>query len=322
MRSLGHRVCHFSFTTMETILKEHTEPAVLSKTEWIPCNACGADSFQELSIAGSWHIGRCRQCSLVYLNPMPFFAPSEEFSRMALDFQYTRFQRNLTLEVLEHDKAQMRRQLGKVVRLRNSAIQAGRFLDMGCGSGSSVLAALDLGWDAIGIDIDPVLVELGRNELHVDLRCGTLPDSTLQESQFHFIRFRDVIEHLPNPYDILLEVKRLLVPGGIALIATPNEAALPAQVRLSLGFARNKIATVAPPHHVHGFIPETLARIIQRSGLRICELTTTTPVNPLYVTARNMRSSRTLRTLAWRLAAATGKGSMLIAWIQKNFSSN
>jgi 2-polyprenyl-3-methyl-5-hydroxy-6-metoxy-1,4-benzoquinol methylase len=306
---------------MKSTLEDLTDSAVLSRTEWISCNACGADAFQELSVADGWHIGRCRQCSLIYLNPMPFFAPSAEFSRLSLDFQYTRFQRNLTPEMLQHDKVQMRRQLDMAARLGNGRMSPGRFLDVGCGSGASVRAAADLGWQAAGIDIDPVLVDLGREELQVDLRCGTLPDAQLAGSQFHFIRFRDVIEHLPNPYEVLLEVQRLLVPGGMALIATPNEAALPTQIRLNLGFARDKIATVAPPHHVHGFVPETLARIIQRAGLQICQLTTTTPVNPLYVTARNMSSANILRVLAWRLAATLCKGSMLIAWVQKSCSS-
>lgn len=307
---------------MESTTKNDTRLNVSLTTKWIACNACGADAFQELSIADGWHIGRCRRCSLIYLNPMPFFAPSEEFSRMSLGFQYTRFQKNLTPDVLRHDRVQIRQQLETAARLGSVTVPPARFLDIGCGSGSSVRAAADIGWDAIGVDIDPALVELGRSQLQVNLRCGTLLESKLDGNHFHFIRLRDVIEHLPNPYEVLLEVKRLLVPGGVALIATPNEAALPAQVRLRLGFARDKIATVAPPHHVHGFIPDTLARTVHRSGLRICELTTTTPVDPRYVTARNMSSSQMLRVAVWRLAAALGRGSMLIAWVQKDAASN
>jgi 2-polyprenyl-3-methyl-5-hydroxy-6-metoxy-1,4-benzoquinol methylase len=256
---------------------------------------------------------------MIYLNPMPFFTPSEGFSEMSMAFQYTRFQHNLTPEILSHDKQQMRRQLDQVTRLLGGIELPGGFLDIGCGSGASVRAAADMGWRATGIDIDPKLIELGREQLQVDLRCGTLPQSGLDGNQFHFIRMRDVIEHLPNPYEVLLEVNRLLVPGGVALIVSPNEAALPTEIRLRLGFKRNKVATVVPPHHVHGFAPDTLARIIRRSGLSVCELATVTPVNSKYVTARNMRSANhRLCVLAWRLAEAVGKGSILVAWVRKN----
>jgi 2-polyprenyl-3-methyl-5-hydroxy-6-metoxy-1,4-benzoquinol methylase len=290
--------------------------------KWIPCNACGADSFQELSIADGWHIGRCRQCGLIYLNPMPFFVPSEEFSQMSLDFQYTRFQRNITAEVARHDAMQIRKQVAIVERVGNCGGGPKRFLDIGCGSGSSVRAAVDIGWMATGIDIDPVLVELGRRELQVDLQCGTLLESRLDGDQYHFIRLRDVIEHLPNPFEVLVEMKRLLVPGGIALIATPNEGALTTRLKLLMGLRRNTIATVAPPHHVHGFTPETMTLMIRRAGLHICALKTTTPVDKTYVTARNMGSARTLLVPLWQVADLVRKGSMLIVWLRKDNCSN
>jgi len=249
---------------------------------------------------------------------MPFFRPSAEFSALSLDFQYTRFQHSITPVVLEHDRNQIRSQIDRLSGFAGLPVQSGAFLDIGCGSGSSVRAARDLGWEAIGIDIDPELVALGRRQLKVDLRCTPLLEADFEESQFHFIRLRDVIEHLPNPYEVLLEVRRLLVPGGVALIATPNEGALPTQMRLFLGAPRDKVATVSPPHHVHGFTPKTLSMTLARSGLEILETTTTTPVDPLYVTARNMQAADSnLHVFAWHVAKAIGRGSMLVAWARK-----
>lgn len=290
----------------------------MTKTTWIACNACGADAFKELSTVDGWHIGQCTNCSLIYLNPMPVFEPSAEFSEMSLDFQYTQFQYQITEEVLQHDRQQFFRQVEMVSKLSGAHLNAGRFLDIGCGSGATVRAAVDSGWDAVGIDIDPKLIELGKAQLNVDLRCSPLLESGFDENQFDFIRLRDVIEHLPNPYEVLLEVKRLLAPGGLVLIATPNEDALPTQVRLLTGHKRDKVATVAPPHHVHGFTPKTLRRILDRVGLKIHQIKTTTPVDPEYVTARNIQSaSNKLYVLAWNAANEMGKGSMLVSWAGK-----
>ncbi len=61
------------------------------KTQWISCNACGADAFRPLSSVGEWKIGKCAKCGLVYLNPAPFFEPNAEFSAMSKGFQYTRY---------------------------------------------------------------------------------------------------------------------------------------------------------------------------------------------------------------------------------------
>lgn len=290
----------------------------MTKTAWISCNACGANDFRELSNVDGWHIGECNRCSLIYLNPMPFFEPSNEFSEMSLDFQYTRFQHQITDEILQHDRRQFLQQVKEMEHLSGEKIENGKFLDIGCGSGSTVRAAVDLGWEAVGVDIDPELIRVGKEQLQVDLRCSPLLESGFEENQFHFIRLRDVIEHLPNPYDVLREVKRLLHPDGFAVIATPNEDALPTQVRLLAGHKRDTVATVVPPHHVHGFTPKTLKCIADRVGLKIFDISTTTPVDPKYVTARNMESAdNKLHVVAWRAANAIGKGSMLIGWFGK-----
>lgn len=290
----------------------------MTKTAWISCNACGANDFRELSNVDGWHIGECNRCSLIYLNPMPFFEPSNEFSEMSLDFQYTRFQHQITDEILQHDRRQFLQQVKEMEHISGKKFENGKFLDIGCGSGSTVRAAVDLGWEAVGVDIDPELIRVGKEQLQVDLRCSPLLESGFEENQFHFIRLRDVIEHLPNPYDVLREVKRLLHPDGFAVIATPNEDALPTQVRLLAGHKRDTVATVVPPHHVHGFTPKTLKCIADRVGLKIFDISTTTPVDPKYVTARNMESAdNKLHVVAWRAANAIGKGSMLIGWFGK-----
>jgi 2-polyprenyl-3-methyl-5-hydroxy-6-metoxy-1,4-benzoquinol methylase len=290
----------------------------MTRTEWIPCNACGADDPRELSVVGDWHINACNRCSLVYVNPVPFFEPSREFSEMSLEFQYTRFQQNVTDEVLRHDEAQFRRQAALAARYAGRHVGAGAFFDLGCGSGSTVRVASMMGWDATGLDIDPALVEIGRRQLGADLRCGTLPDASLPSGRFDFVRLRDVIEHLPNPLAVLVEIARLLAPGGVVLIATPNEGSLPTRARELLGIPRSTVATVNPPHHLHGFTPRTLDRIVRRAGLRPVALETTTPLDDLYVTARNVREGGlNLRTVTWHVGRLLGMGSMLVCWAVK-----
>jgi 2-polyprenyl-3-methyl-5-hydroxy-6-metoxy-1,4-benzoquinol methylase len=290
-----------------------------AETRWISCNACGANDFREVGLVDGWHIGQCAQCSLIYVNPIPFFKPTPEFSEMSRDFEYTRYMYNITPEILQHEEYQFRWQCEKAARITGRDFQSGKFLDVGCGSGASVSVATKAGWDAVGIDIDPTLIEVGRKQLNVDLRCGVLPDSSLEGSQFSFIRLRDVIEHLPNPYDVLLEIKRLLVPGGVVLIITPNEGGLPTRMRTILGMKRVKVATVHPPHHLHGFAPQTLKRIFDRSGLNTAEITTTTPVDPKYVTKNSMRGTGDkARMLAWQTGRSLGMGSVLVGWAVKS----
>jgi 2-polyprenyl-3-methyl-5-hydroxy-6-metoxy-1,4-benzoquinol methylase len=288
-------------------------------TRWISCNVCGADAFQSLAAVGEWNIGKCTRCGLIYLNPAPFFEATPEFSTISKSFQYTRYMHEkITPQIYAYENAQFRSQLQEIFRLTGKAFPAMRYLEVGCGSGASVRAATDLGWKATGIDIDPELIGTGIEQHGADLRCTPLQLGGFDAGSFDFIRLRDVIEHLPDPYESLLEIQRLLRPGGIALFVAPNEGALLNRLRLLLGFKRGMIAWAEPPHHIHGFTPATLERILHRAGFKILMVKTTTPVDPDYVTSNNMRSANRAGLIAvWEGTRMLGRGNFLVGWVQK-----
>lgn len=290
------------------------------KKEWISCNACGADQHRPLSACGEWQIGECRECGLVYLNPAPFFEPDQEFSAMSKGFQYTRYMHEaITPRIFAHEREQFLLQLAEIERLTGAPLGRLRYLEVGCGSGAAVRVAADLGWEAVGIDIDPELIETGIAQHGADLRCMPLREAGFADGSFDFIRLRDVIEHLPDPFESLLEIRRLLRPSGVALFVTPNEGGALNQARLILGCRREKIAWAEPPHHIHGFTPATLERILRRAGFRVLEMHTTTPIDPAYVTSNNIRSAdRHLLACLWRGAQALGRGNFLVGWVQKD----
>jgi len=289
------------------------------KTQWIKCNACGADSYQSLSTVGEWSIGKCAKCGLIYLNPAPFFEPTSEFSSISKGFQYTRYMHEkITPKIFEYERAQLKNQQHLISRLTGQTFPLMRFLEVGCGSGASVRAATDIGWDATGIDIDPELIKTGIEQHGADLRCTPLLQAGFEAESFHFIRLRDVIEHLPNPYDSLVEIHRLLRPGGLSLIVAPNEKAMVNRVRSLLGFKRKMVAYAEPPHHIHGFTTDTMRRILERSGFKILLMKTTIPVDPEYVTSNNMRAVNWPYLVAlWKVARLLGMGNFLVVWIQK-----
>lgn len=294
----------------------------MTQNTWIACNACGADDFEMLSTVDEWTIGRCSQCGLVYVNPMPFFEPSTEFSQQSLDFQYTQYMhRKITPEIIAFEKEQLRFQASEVSRLMAQNPSRLRFLDLGCGSGATVKAATDLGWEAIGIDLDPELIRIGREQFSIDIRCSQILDNNLDDNHFDFIRLRDVLEHLPHPYDVLMEAKRLLVPGGIVLIVVPNQGGLVTSARAFLKGKVDMIAVARPPHHLHGFTPQTLKRLVDRVGFKQQQIFTTRPIDPRYVTSNNMRSAnKGLYAAIWSATVLLNRGSVLVGWFQKPVS--
>jgi 2-polyprenyl-3-methyl-5-hydroxy-6-metoxy-1,4-benzoquinol methylase len=286
------------------------------------CNACGADRFVAESQVDGWNIGHCADCGLVFVNPIPFFDPTDEFSEISKGFEYTEYMHGpLTDRILEFERRQFQENAAEVERLTSGVVGTGsrkRFLDIGCGSGASVRAATDLGWQAIGIDLDPQLVAHGRKELGVDLRSTSVLDSNLPAGSFDFIKLRDVAEHLPNPLEVFTRIKELLAADGVLLLITPNEGGIATKARLVMRRPRKLVATVPPPHHLHSFTPKTLARTLRRAGLKPGKTFTTSPTDWRYVTSHNMAraQSHPLFRPIWGTGTAVGMGAVLVSWVR------
>jgi SAM-dependent methyltransferase len=288
------------------------------RTEWIHCNACGSDDFQELCVVDRWHVGKCRQCSLLYVNPMPFFG-ADNFGDVTSDFYYTRWQQQALELQQQFAASEFRLQASTFTQWRGHCNGSPRrLLDVGCGVGLTVKAATDAGWEAMGVDIDETLVALGREKLGADLRCSTLADCQIPRESFDFIRLKFVLEHLPNPRQLLERSAALLKPSGVLLIIVPNEAGLINQLKLAaLGARPDRWGTLIAPHHLHAFTPDTLGRLLTGAGFTPRRIFTVSPRDPCYGTYDQFQSNslrRRLMDVAWTIARWQGRGSVLVAW--------
>jgi SAM-dependent methyltransferase len=110
--------------------------------------------------------------------------------------------------------------LSWVERLLESVRPPGRVLEIGCGHGGFVSLLRELGFDAMGIDLSPWVVEFARATFGVPVRQGAL-DTLDLEPGFACIAAFDVLEHLADPLDTLRRCARLLAPDGVLLLQTP-----------------------------------------------------------------------------------------------------
>jgi SAM-dependent methyltransferase len=104
------------------------------------------------------------------------------------------------------------------------AVRAGeRVLDLGCGAGRFVAALRDAGADPMGAEIaQAALDRAARNAPGADLRLleadGSLP---LEHASVDVVWCSEVLEHVPDTAHLLLEVRRVLRPGGRLLVTVP-----------------------------------------------------------------------------------------------------
>lgn len=96
-----------------------------------------------------------------------------------------------------------------------------RFLDVGCSVGYMIAAAERLGMQGAGTDISHDAVAAARAR-GLDARQGGLEAIPFDDQSFDLVCLRHVLEHTPRPARALAEVRRVLRPGGVALIAVPD----------------------------------------------------------------------------------------------------
>jgi SAM-dependent methyltransferase len=117
-----------------------------------------------------------------------------------------------------------------------------RVLDLGCGAGRFVAALREAGADPVGVELADAALERARaNAPGADLRRladdGSLP---LEHAGVDLVWCSEVLEHVADTAQLLLEVRRVLRPGGRLLATVPFhgrvKAALISLVRFDAHF--------------------------------------------------------------------------------------
>lgn len=100
--------------------------------------------------------------------------------------------------------------------------ESGRILEIGCGAGGFLDMCRTLPGDVLGIDQDPAATRICRDrKLPVLLADGeVLP---LASGSIDVIRAKNVFEHIMELRPFALEIRRVLVPGGLLLIQMPTQ---------------------------------------------------------------------------------------------------
>jgi len=138
----------------------------------------------------------------------------------------------------------------------------GTLLDVGAGVGTLVAAASGRGFAARGVEVSPWAGRFAREEKGLDVRTGLLEEAGFADNYFDVIIINHVLEHVPQPAEIIAEISRILKPDGLLVIGVPNSDSIMAHLKGA------KWASLRPSEHIWHFTPATLKRLLQQGGFR------------------------------------------------------
>jgi 2-polyprenyl-3-methyl-5-hydroxy-6-metoxy-1,4-benzoquinol methylase len=244
----------------------------LIEYEEIACPCCGKRKthtryrkrIQECSLASVWYEGveypiqddqqivACQSCGLVYVNPRIMYRPGLFPYNAASEDHYFTSTADARERVYQHFFQQIPDWLGRT---------NGQLLDIGCGDGGFLRAALAHGFQGTGYEVSQGLQELIRRTLPLVTLVDQL--DTLPDKQFDIVAIISVLEHVYHPSDLLRTVRRVLRDDGIAIIQVPNIGSRRAWLQ------QDQWKQIEPLGHLTYFTYETLNRILRRNGLQI-----------------------------------------------------
>lgn len=201
--------------------------------KYVPCDLCG-EKKSELRYRTrklNRQIVKCSSCGLLYVNPQnpqnltyDFEDNSERQSRFheMRDLASKRF--GLFNEEICSQEEDLRilhfaDRAGRVLKYRTS----GRLLDVGCARGLFLSNFVDKrSFEFLGIEPRRWICERAAKRLGNRVFCGTLKEAHLPDAHFDVVTMINLIEHLPSPKDALLEVNRIMKPGALLMVETPD----------------------------------------------------------------------------------------------------
>ena len=165
----------------------------------------------------------------------------------------------------EYEATRAERVLQAKQLLERIAVQkpGGTLLDVGAGSGILVETALAAGYKAEGVEPSASLQRQAVS-LGLPVRSGVLPDENVR-GPYDIVTLIDVIEHVPNPVELMRYIRDVMADDGICVVVTPDVGSLAARL-MGKSWWHYRIA------HIGYFDRKTLSHAFDCASLQLTAL--------------------------------------------------
>ncbi|HEX2188398.1 MAG TPA: class I SAM-dependent methyltransferase [Longimicrobiaceae bacterium] len=225
----------------------------------VPCCVCGGTEsglvfekgYPLYGYPGPFALRRCAGCGLLFNSPRL----TEEGTARLYGANYYFFRRRPSEEF-----RRIQEMWERTIALVGEMVPRREVLEIGSAKGFLLAVMQGAGWKVQGVELSPFAAGFARERLRVPTFTGRVENFVEEGGGSHpLVLAIDVVEHVLDPPLFVGSLARLVEPGGLLLIDTPNGAA--ANIEL-LGEAWKGFN----PFHVYLFSVENLSRLLAEHG--------------------------------------------------------
>lgn len=243
------------------------------------CPVCGSDIeyIQSLyddryAYPGQYSLLRCLDCGHSFLKG--------DFSPEMLRDLYSRYYPRSTFEL---DNYRPYREMHGFIAWLEGAKSSPfrwvprdvRVLDIGCGFGESLGYHQSRGCEVQGVEADENIRRVAE-KFGYKVHVGLFDAAIYEPDYFDFVTMSQVIEHVVDPVKTLKGIERILKPGAVAVLSTPNASGWGAKL-----FGKYWI-NWHTPYHLQFFSIHSMQLAAEQAGLVLEKVETITPSAWLY----------------------------------------
>lgn len=232
------------------------------------CPVCGHNKIHSVLSAvdytvskESFDIGECKSCTARFTQGVPEQNLIAKYYQSAEYVSHSETKSGVVNKLYHFIRAITLTSKRKLI-LKETGLKKGNMLDLGCGTGAFLNEMKQAGWSNTGIEPD----ELARkNALDLYGVNALTPERffSLQESSFDAITMWHVLEHVHQLHEYIVQLKKILKPGGVLFIAVPNYTSYDAK-KYGPYWAAYDV-----PRHLYHFSPKSMQILMQQHHLSI-----------------------------------------------------
>jgi 2-polyprenyl-3-methyl-5-hydroxy-6-metoxy-1,4-benzoquinol methylase len=218
------------------------------------CLVCDSSSIYSLEGYEATHLCKCNNCGFVFAQAIPTLEDLEK--------HYDGYSRNDYLSPITIKR------YNELLDYFEPFRKTGKIIDVGCGIGYFLIEAKKRGWEVHGTEYTDEAIEICE-KLGINMQKGKLDPSIYPPEIFDVITSFEVLEHINNPQEEIVNFNQILRKGGLVYLTTPNWNSL---LRYRLKSAYNVITY---PEHLSYYTKKTITRLFGSKGFKKHKVQTT-----------------------------------------------